>query len=1195
MSFLADFHIHSHFSIATSKDCDPEHLFLWACLKGIALVGTGDFTHPGWIEELSEKLIPAEDGLFKLKSKYEIPVLDQIPKSCHQDVRFILSSEISSIYKKGGKTRKVHNCILVPTMEEAKAISKDLETIGNIRADGRPILGLDSRNLLEIMLDAAPDGIFIPAHIWTPHFSLFGAYSGFDTLEECFDDLSEHIWAVETGLSSDPPMNWRLSALDQYTLVSNSDAHSPKNLAREANILDCELSFQAIRSAIKYKGKGQFLGTVEFFPQEGKYHYNGHRNCSIRLTPEETAELNGICPKCGKALTLGVMHRVAELADRPYGFIPNGAPFYKSLIPLPEILSDYFGCGKNSKKVDQTYFDLIQRFGSEWKILTIIPVEELKSRTGLTLAEGINRVRKGKVTIKPGFDGEYGTISVFSPEERRGEKIQISLFARLDDLPCTSKKSPPSPAHIEKTCTDRGINISDQAILPLDQDQTKQCATQNKQRHDQLRHNVQDLQKEEIFTHELNSEQIKAVKTLPEGPVLVIAGPGTGKTRTLVYRMAYLIKKCIISPDEIIAITFTNKAAKEMKQRLESVIHPALSSSPFIGTFHQYCLTTLKRYGPNPEFTLFHTYDSLGLIGHILDNRKEKAPFKTRECMQKISILKVNSHAASGTVKNGNDYIPADNHPISGLKQEKNQISENIDDRFLLTIYKEYQKALDAYNAYDYDDLLIKTVELLKKDETIAIELKTKYSHILIDEFQDVNPIQYYLIKLLADEKGKGLFIIGDPNQAIYGFRGADNSLFFRIREEFKGTQIHTLELNYRTTAKIIESALSVISNNHQPAPLKLKSTRGSGSCIQILEHSSEKAEGIAIVKEITKLMGGIDMLQAHDETGKGYCKTEGDTTIRKTRDTYSFSDFAILFRTGNQADILEECLLKEGIPYQVIGQQRIMEKPIVRQIFALMRWSHHPDNEYSLMEGLNLPVFPKTQKKDMNHLKSDPESESLLNTLNRYRHIAIENPPAKFLEVIISDILKQNSIIGNDKDLKRLNLLAEEFQDISSLLDNVSLYREGDISWKGLKRDNKDTEMVSLMTLHAAKGLEFPVIFICGCEDGLLPYRHHYKDYQKNDIGKIEEIICNENKDNINEERRIFYVGMTRARDYLYLSWAKNLMIYGKKRKTAISPFLEEIPSTNYQKISFTSKSQQKPKIRQLSLWNSNKGLVCF
>ena len=407
--FIADLHIHSHYSRATSKSLTPETLSLWARRKGIGLMGTGDFTHPAWRAELFEKLSPAEEGLYMLKKPLRLPH-DVAGDS--EEARFILSAEISSIYKKDGRVRKVHNVILLPSLDAAQALSQRLAAVGNLHSDGRPILGLDCRDLLEITLETCADAIFIPAHIWTPHFSLFGAYSGFDSIEACFGDLTEHIHALETGLSSDPPMNWQVSSLDRFTLVSNSDAHSPANLGREANVLNTPLGYSHLKRALASPETDEFAGTIEFFPEEGKYYNDGHRHCKACLTPAQTRALGGLCPVCGKKVTVGVRSRIEALADRPEGFVPPQAKMYERLIPLREIIASSLGVTTASKKVALQYDRMLHTLGSELSILRTLPLEEIERRSGAVMAQCIQRLRQGDITISPGYDGEYGRIAL---------------------------------------------------------------------------------------------------------------------------------------------------------------------------------------------------------------------------------------------------------------------------------------------------------------------------------------------------------------------------------------------------------------------------------------------------------------------------------------------------------------------------------------------------------------------------------------------------------------------------------------------------------------------------------------------------------------------------------------------------------------------------------------------------------------
>ncbi len=402
----------------------PESIWKWAQLKGITVIGTGDFTHPQWLKELREKLEPAGNGLFTLKQELRT---NDVPDSCKSDVSFMLSAEISCIYKKNDKTRKVHSLLFVPDFGDAAKISIALSKIGNINSDGRPILGLDAKELLKIVLDTAPDVMYVPAHAWTPHFSVFGAVSGFDSLEECFDELTPHIHAIETGLSSDPAMNRRLSALDNITLISNSDAHSPAKVGREANIFDTDISYKSMMAALKTR-KG-FKGTIEFFPEEGKYHYDGHRTCGVSLTPKETISHNYLCPVCGRKVTVGVMHRVDKLADREDNFRLEGSPDFHSIIPLPEIISEILRVGVNSKTVNNAYLGVLGKLGNEFNILMNVSLDDIKKASSPLLREAIARMRTGDVHIAPGYDGEFGKVRIFEEAERKEDKGRTIISA----------------------------------------------------------------------------------------------------------------------------------------------------------------------------------------------------------------------------------------------------------------------------------------------------------------------------------------------------------------------------------------------------------------------------------------------------------------------------------------------------------------------------------------------------------------------------------------------------------------------------------------------------------------------------------------------------------------------------------------------------------------------------------------------
>lgn len=429
MEYFVDLHMHSRFARATSRNLTLPVLEQTALQKGITIIGTGDFTHPLWFAELESQLAPAEQGLFVLKNQ---------PKS---PVRFMLSVEISSIFTQNGKGRRVHTLVMLPSLEAARIFNKSLiNRRCNLASDGRPIVGLSVKQVARLALDADPYALIVPAHAWTPWFGILGSQSGFDSLEECFEELTPHILAIETGLSSDPAMNWQVSALDNVALVSFSDAHSPIKIAREATQLKGELSYKGIYEAFRTgapirakersKSPTKLLRTIEFFPEEGKYHYDGHREHKVRQSPAETAKEKGVCRVCGRPVTVGVLSRVEKLSDRARGFKPQSAPEFKSLVPLYEIIAEALGVNVNTKKVASIYEDMIKNLGGELSILLSAPLDKVASIAGPVISEGINRVRLGKLDIEPGYDGEFGTVKIFAENEQKliAASDQTSLF-----------------------------------------------------------------------------------------------------------------------------------------------------------------------------------------------------------------------------------------------------------------------------------------------------------------------------------------------------------------------------------------------------------------------------------------------------------------------------------------------------------------------------------------------------------------------------------------------------------------------------------------------------------------------------------------------------------------------------------------------------------------------------------------------
>ena len=605
--FHADLHIHSKFSRACSRDCDIPHLAAGALRKGISVVGTGDFTHPAWADELKNSLVPAEAGLLRLRPDLERDL--RVPAACEQPVRFMLSVEISTIYRRGERTRKVHHLIYAPTFEAADRITGSLAKVGNLASDGRPILGLDSRDLLEITLQAGPGCYLVPAHIWTPWFAVLGSRSGFDAVADCYGDLAAEIFAVETGLSSDPRMNWMCSSLDGYQLASNSDAHSPPMLGREATTFTSAMDFFSIAEALR-TGDG-LAGTIEFYPEEGKYHLDGHRKCGIRLEPEQTRERDGVCPECHKPLTVGVLHRVAELADRPDGYRPDGAADFNNLVPLAEIISEILSVGPKSKSVNAVIDRLVAAFGPELAILRDVPAEELARIGGSPLTEAITGLRRGEVIKDAGYDGEYGRIRLFRSGELnrsgalfdmpgQGSAARAAGAAGRRNGPAGRSQAGSVSGHGEDHASGRAVSAPPAGSL--------EAATRRSSAEPAgtggpgaVRPATAPATASSALLAELDEEQRTAARA--DGPLMIIAGPGTGKTRTLTHRIAVAIIGQGVPAERIAALTFSRRAAEEMRQRLASLLHPG--GPPSAGRASQVLVTTfhglaLKILGEHP-------------------------------------------------------------------------------------------------------------------------------------------------------------------------------------------------------------------------------------------------------------------------------------------------------------------------------------------------------------------------------------------------------------------------------------------------------------------------------------------------------------------------------------------------------------------------------------------------------------------
>lgn len=1034
MPFYADLHIHSKYSRATSGDLDFFHLALWAKKKGIQVVGTGDFTHPAWMTAIKEELVPAEPGLFRLRDELEAAVNAELGPcaAAATAVRFLLEVEISTIYKQGDKVRKVHHLLYAPDLASADRMTGRLARIGNLAADGRPILGLNSRHLLEICLEAGEGCYLIPAHIWTPWFSVFGSKSGFDRLEECYGDLSPHIFALETGLSSDPPMNWRVSMLDRFRLVSNSDAHSPGNLGREASRFDCALDYFALRDALA-TGRG-YGGSVEFFPEEGKYHMDGHRACGFRCEPEESRRLGNLCPVCGAPLTLGVHYRVLELADRAEAKKPAGAAPFQSLIPLPEVLGELHRTGAKSKTVQASYEKVVARLGPELAILAEVPLDEIDRGSSPLLAEAIRRMRAGEVIRQGGYDGEYGVIRMFQPGELESGRSASLLF----DLPAAAKETPQPK---RKPRTESVANAEE--LLQKIEDVSAGVPAPSVA-----------LVENEILAG-LDPDQ-RAAAEIVHGPLLIVAGPGTGKTRTLTHRLAHLIADHGAAPESCLAVTFTRRAAGEMRERLTHLLPDGRGARVPVTTFHALGLTILREQQAR-----------LGLGAPLRVAGEREALALAREVLG-VPLAEARRLLAD-----------RDRRPAA------------------------YTQALRERGLVDFDGLIALAVELLVANPDLAALYRGRWPHLSIDEYQDVDERQYQLVKLLA-AGGASLCAIGDPDQAIYGFRGTDVRFFQQFRHDYGEARAVSLTRNYRSARTIVEAALQAVAPATLVPDRVLRAQNAVAVRPILRECGTDRAEAEFVVATIERLVGGTSLTSF--DTGRA----SGAATA-----PYAFNDFALLYRTDAQTPPLVEALARSGIPYQKRAHGPLAEHPTVQALLAQMK-----------IQPPDAPLAERLARSAAALARADRPDAELRAIADALRPLA-ERLGADF------DAFASELALGVDVDLH-----------------------------------DARAERVSLLTLHAAKGLEFRVVFLVGCEDGLLPHRFGADDAETD----------------LAEERRLFFVGLTRAKERLFLSHARRRQWQGELRERRPSPFLRDIRETSLDRQ--REEPPAGPRARQLDLF---------
>ena len=1071
MKFIGDLHIHSHYSMATSKKLRPEYLDYWGRIKGITVIGTGDFTHPGWLKELQEKLEPAEPGLFRLKTEYKIDDRNTALMPKDNYVRFLLSAEISNIYKKYDSVRKIHNVILSPDFETAENIQHTLsQRKFNITSDGRPILGMDARDLMEIIMDTNPDNFFIPAHIWTPWFSALGAKSGFNSIHEAFADMTEHIYAVETGLSSDPPMNWMVKSLDSFTLVANSDAHSPEKLGRNANYFNTGLSYAGITESMKTGDPETFTGTIDMFPQEGKYHYAGHRKCGISWDPLQSLKHNYTCPVCGKKVTMGVMNRVVQLSDRENIFERPNRTGFTSIIPLKEMLSEIHNVGPNTATVQKEYAHLIAKCGNEFNILLELPEDEIKSKGSDIIAEAVRRMRNREIIINEGFDGQYGQIKVFEEGEAKYFSHQNSLFGAK---PENTRQSHPL------------LNFDLKEFQRLSKEYVPEAETAGVV-------NEPDRQKDYTAqTKEMNARQEKAISHFT-GPALTLAGPGTGKTRVLTHRIARLINQKAVKPRKILAVTFTNKAAREMQERLHSLLNTEAKDIT-ITTFHALGLNILQEFYPEAG---------------------RESNFVIIDEEEKQNLIEKHCNIGKNKIKKAAGFF-------SHIKQFR-QSTESLDEE-MQNAWNIYQEKLKGLNAFDIDDLLYHPVKIFRENTDKLTAVREKYRFILVDEYQDINEAQYILIHLLTGQDNQNLFAIGDPNQSIYGFRGADVRFIQRFTEDYPDAEIYRLQHSYRCSDTILGASGDVLSGDS----FENDALQGLEQNIklQIVTNETDKSEAEYIAREIESMMGGLRFFSMDSNITDG-----NDDNQAK-----GLNEFAVLTRTKEQLKAFEKAFNDHSIPYEIIGGNSLMQNPTVKNIIRLIKYI----TGSALVAQDDIPTLQKSELESLTDESAKTIIEHLVSSY--YPEFKYENAS------LYNELLAASHSFDNN---------LTEFLKYITLGTEVDFY-------------NTANERVPLMTIHAAKGLEFETVFIPGCEDGILPFQL-YPNQQTNS----------------EEERRLLYVGMTRAKKYLYLTHAKKRMHQGKTLQLKRSPYLDQI-----EKQYFESQEQKtertKPEDTQLNLFD--------
>ncbi len=774
------------------------------------------------------------------------------------------------------------------------------------------------------------------------------------------------------------------------------------------------------------------------------------------------------------------MHRVMQLADRKDPTEKPSRPSFTSLIPLKEILSEILGVGVQSKRVSSTYHTLIERLGPEFSILLDHPLDEIKAATNELLAEAIRRMRQREVIVQQGYDGEYGRITVFTPEERNGALAQDSLFDEA-----VSRPRKPEPV---QTCRESA---------PLNRPGMPVPAGIGE--HDGKQ---QDPSGKEDLLAQLDRAQTEAVHH-GQGPALVLAGPGSGKTRVLTSRIITLLQTGLARPQNCLAITFTNKASDEMRERLDHLLKPEETARLSVMTFHAFGHTLLTEYNTReerPHLTLIDSEEKDWILTRILESPKARR----KQVAEAITLSKLE-------------------------RSEPHTTSQ----RCKLEDIQTYEAYLRANQLMDLDDLIAQPVILFREDPEFLKEIRERIRWILVDEFQDVNPAQYRLLRTLMPDPEANLFIIGDPDQAIYGFRGADTRSVEHFRNDYPAAKLYHLATSYRCTDRILQISRSVLLGENEHQIHTLKGLQEGVKC-RISAYRSDRGEAEFVARSIENFMGGLRFFSIDSDVSRGEVQD----------DISGFSDFAVLCRIHRQFNVVEKAFIDHSIPYQTVGEMPFFKQEPIRSIIDLLRYAQAPGNAHldRRVRASSTINIPETWTEQAGMIRRD----SVKN--------AVEHIVDKWLTEDRSNHAER---------LDRLIRLADEFEnDFDAFLNRTLL-------GKTVAAFRPATQNVTLMTLHAAKGLEFTVVFIIGCEDGLIPYRLH------DTTSSSEE-----------EEKRLLYVGMTRAKRHLFLSHAERRMLFGRFQQMKRSPFLDKIEDAWIEHIRPASSTKSKKTDRQMGLF---------